>query len=265
MRLAAENRNSTGRYLIRFDDICPTMNWEIFNQIERILDSYQIKPIIAVVPDNLDTGLMVAPAKLDFWEWVRSRQRLGWTVALHGYQHTYVNESSGIMRLTPHSEFAGLSYTEQKRKLTAGLMLFDKEGIKCDAWVAPSHSFDWTTVEVLAELGIKVISDGLWAWPRTDRSGVTWVPQQMWSRFRPKQKGVWTVCYHHNGWSASEVDRFAKDICEYVGFITNLPTVVDTYAGRQITLSDHLTSLYELLLNHRIRPFASRLLRSSRL
>ncbi len=42
------------RYLIRFDDICPTMNWTIWEQVEQVLRTYHVQPILAVVPDNQD-------------------------------------------------------------------------------------------------------------------------------------------------------------------------------------------------------------------
>ena len=44
-------------YLVRFDDICPTMNWEAWEQVENVLVSEGIRPILAVVPDNRDENL----------------------------------------------------------------------------------------------------------------------------------------------------------------------------------------------------------------
>ena len=33
-------------YLVRFDDICPTMPWKIWGQIEAALDQYKVKPLL---------------------------------------------------------------------------------------------------------------------------------------------------------------------------------------------------------------------------
>ena len=47
------------RYLIRFDDICPMMNWRIWAEIEAILLEKKVKPILDVVPDNQDPHLIM--------------------------------------------------------------------------------------------------------------------------------------------------------------------------------------------------------------
>ena len=80
------------RYLIRFDDICPTMNWAGWDAIESLLMRHSIRPILAVVPDNRDPKLIVDSPCADFWERVRKWQRAGYAIALHGYQHRYVNQ-----------------------------------------------------------------------------------------------------------------------------------------------------------------------------
>ena len=33
------------KYLLRFDDIAPNMNWRLFNKIRELLIKYKIKPI----------------------------------------------------------------------------------------------------------------------------------------------------------------------------------------------------------------------------
>jgi hypothetical protein len=80
--------------------------------------------------------------------------------------------------------------------------------------VAPAHSFDAQTLRLLPEIGISRISDGLFFWPRIDRRGLLWVPQQMW-RFRRLPFGVWTVCLHFNGWREPELARFARDVAAF--------------------------------------------------
>jgi hypothetical protein len=39
-------------YLVRFDDICPTVNWTIWTEIDEILTTEGVKPILSVIPDN---------------------------------------------------------------------------------------------------------------------------------------------------------------------------------------------------------------------
>ena len=57
----------TARYLVRFDDICPTMNWRVWEQLEPLLQAHGVKPIMAVVPDNHDRHLVVDAPQPGFW------------------------------------------------------------------------------------------------------------------------------------------------------------------------------------------------------
>jgi predicted deacetylase len=245
---------SDARYLVRFDDICPTMNWAVWDAVESHLVRHSIRPILAVVPDNRDPKLIVDSPRADFWERVRQWQRAGYAIGLHGYQHRYVNQNAGLMRLTHKSEFAGLTRSDQEAKLRAGLEIFAKQGVRADAWVAPSHSFDRTTVAVLAELGVSVISDGLCHWPFTDARGLTWVPHQLWDVFSPRPAGIWTVGCHHNNWMPRKIDEFARSLEAYASRMTDLATVVDAFAGRRATLTDQWTALRDWTWNHYLVP-----------
>ena len=241
---------SGGRYLIRFDDICPTMNWAVWEAIESQMIQYSIRPILAVVPDNRDPKLIVDSPRADFWERVRGWQQAGYAIALHGYQHRYVNAHGGLMRLSKKSEFAGLSRDEQETKLRNGLAIFANQGIRADAWVAPAHSFDRTTVALLADLGVSVISDGLWRWPFTDARGVTWVPQQLWDVFSPKPAGIWTVCCHHNSWTPRRIEEFGKTLDTHASKMTDLATVIQSFDGRRATVSDQWNAFRDWTWNH---------------
>lgn len=253
--------SSDARYIIRFDDICPTMNWRIWAEIESILTNHNVHPILAVVPDNRDPNLMVAPPVPDFWDRVRAWQARGWIIALHGYQHIYTNTNRGLIGVTPQSEFAGLPREVQKEKLLRGLDIFARENVRADCWVAPSHSFDWTTVDLLSELGVGVISDGLWHWPHTDIRGITWVPQQLWNRLRPMPTGIWTVCCHHNDWNEREIELLEHDIGLFVNMMIGFDKAESIGKERQLTQSDRLHAWFRMLVLYRLRPALKRLLR----
>jgi predicted deacetylase len=223
---------TTARYLVRFDDICPTMNWGIWSEVEEILLRNDVRPLLAVVPDNRDPKLDVGPAEPRFWERVRGWQERGWSIALHGYQHRYVTAERGVVGLRTRSEFAGLSVAEQTDKISAGVAVFRREGVRIDAWVAPAHSFDESTVDCLAAHDVTVISDGLHWWPYRCTRGVVWVPQQLWG-FRWRPFGVWTVCEHMNAWGAVQVDGFADEVARYRPRIVDLPWVVEHFGSRR--------------------------------
>ena len=80
--------------LLRFDDICPTMNWGTWDAGRGPDGPLGLRPILAVVPDNRDPKLVAGPPRADFWERVRGWQARGWTIALHGYQHLYVTRAT---------------------------------------------------------------------------------------------------------------------------------------------------------------------------
>jgi predicted deacetylase len=229
-------------YLVRFDDICPTMNWEMWFRIEEVLLDHKIKPLLAVIPDNHDESLRVAPSRSSFWEEVRKWQGRGWTIGLHGYQHRFVTQQAGVVGIQHRSEFAGLPRSEQEDKLLRAVEVFRSNGVRPEVWIAPAHSFDWNTVAILQKLGVTTISDGLAIAPHTDSRGLLWVPQQLW-KFRWRPFGVWTVCYHHNRWSKLQFARFRRDLSTYGRAIEDLPAVAARYNRRRHTLLDSAYAL----------------------
>jgi hypothetical protein len=188
---------------------------------------------VAVIPDNRDNTLRFGPECNDFWSRVRAWQSKGWTIAMHGYQHVFCTADPGIMGLNCYSEFAGLSYDEQSAKITAACQIMTAQGVRPDAWVAPAHSFDDTTVRVLAsEFGSSLlISDGFFPYPGRDRYGLLWLPQQIW-QFRPMPLGVWTVCAHPSQWLAEDLANFEAAIRLHPEVITNVEEVTRLYGRR---------------------------------
>ena len=43
--------------LIRFDDIAPNMNWEMMDKCEELLNRFNLKPVMGVIPNNQDDEL----------------------------------------------------------------------------------------------------------------------------------------------------------------------------------------------------------------
>lgn len=228
----------SARYIVRFDDLCPTLNWRVWARVEALLDCYGVRPIVAVVPDNHDPKLQVDVSRPDFWSEVRRWQAAGWTIALHGHQHLYVTTDAGLLALNPYSEFAGLPEAQQRDKLQTALAIFSREGVRADAWVAPAHSFDATTVRLLLELGVGVISDGFYR--RALRHlGAAWVPQQLW-RFRPMPPGLWTVCLHVNNYDDADLDRLGAAFTAYAKRIVPMPSARSLAAAPSLDTRDRL-------------------------
>ena len=227
-------------YLVRFDDICPTMDWESWDKVEKVLISEGIRPILAVVPDNRDENLIFGKENEHFWSKVRTWKKMGWSIAIHGYQHLYQTNDSGLLGLNKYSEFSGLSYEQQSKKLQKALKIFESHDVKPNLWVAPAHSFDKVTVRVLSDLGIEVISDGFFKRP-VKYMNMIWIPQQLW-KFRHFRSGIWTVCYHVNGMKKEELERICSDLNQYNESIISLDYVLKNTSINSFTILDNIFS-----------------------
>jgi predicted deacetylase len=227
----------SSKFLVRFDDMCPTVNWPLWQKLEDVMIDEDVRPILAVVPDNRDTVLHEGEHHERFWDVVRGWQARGWAIGLHGYQHTYVNRNAGMVGLNHYSEFAGVPMDVQREKLIKGLEIFKREEVRPDCWVAPAHSFDENTVKLLSELGVNTISDGLSLYPHRDSENVVWVPQQLW-RFRYVPFGVWTICIHSCDRMYKEPEHFRDQIRRFRKSIVTLPEIVAEYSKRRHSVAD---------------------------
>ena len=163
------------KILIRFDDICPTMNFEEFDKAIDLMDELDIKPLIGVIPKCEDDILKIDAPKRDFWEYVRNLEKKGYTIAMHGYKHVYDSNKHGMANASNRSEFAGHSFAVQYMKVKKGKEILETKGIHTSIFFAPSHSYDKTTLKVLSKCGFKYISDGMSRVP-IERYGIVCIP-----------------------------------------------------------------------------------------
>jgi len=190
------------KYLFRVDDVCQETDWEKFIELIDIFDKYKVKPVLAVVPDCQDPALKKSPSKENFWEIIKNLEKNGYTIGMHGWQHKYINENGGILKIYQGSEFAKLPYKTQLEKIKGGKEILENNGIKTEIFIAPGHSFDKNTLMALKESGFKYISDGIALWP-FKKYGIIWIPQVAWS---PKKilGGIITFCLHSNNFSEKD-------------------------------------------------------------
>lgn len=182
-------------YLLRIDDVCPTMSLETFQRIQEACDSVGIKPLIGIIPDNQDAKLQTNLAWDGFWPYMKSLVKKDWRIAQHGYRHIY-NERK--------SEFAGLPYDEQLEKIQLGQdILAAKLGTTPTWFMAPAHSLDRITCKALRELSFTHITDGIAPYP-FQQDGLTWIPQQLWKPLN-MPFGLWTICIHPSTMTEQEI------------------------------------------------------------
>jgi predicted deacetylase len=181
------------KFLIRLDDIHPRMNHDNFDRLINLLSKYTIQGILGVIPDNQDPKLMIQNEDLNFWNQVKVLEDKGYWIAQHGYQHIYDSNDGGILNLNKQSEFAGHSHAIQKDKMEAGKKILEQKGFSPTLFMAPSHSFDQTTLNVARELNY-AITDGFGLWPKIKR-GLLFIPQLFASPFH-LGFGLYTICLH---------------------------------------------------------------------
>ncbi|WZL71509.1 DUF2334 domain-containing protein [Clostridiaceae bacterium 35-E11] len=188
------------KYIYRMDDITPYMNWNQFWKYIQLFKKNNVKPLLGIVPHNQDLNLIIQEKNTNFWEIMRSLQNQGIVeIAQHGYQHKVVRtKEKGLMNIGFNglSEYVGHSYEIQYKMIKSGRHILRSEGINTDVWMAPCHSFDTITLQVLANLGFRAVTDGIALYPFKFHD-LVFVPQQLWApRYFPF--GIFTICLHIN-------------------------------------------------------------------
>lgn len=214
----------TTKYLIRLDDACPTMNHQKWDNIEVLLDSYGIKPMVGVIPHNEDPDQIQDSEDPNFWIKIKSWEQKGWTIAMHGYNHIYCSDKGkkGLNPMWKESEFVGLTIEQQREKIRKGLAVMLKYSIKPKYFFAPSHTFDENTLVALREESdIRIISDTIATRPYR-YGGFVFIPQFSGSCREMKIRGLYTFCMHPNLMSEGAFEqtaRFLQRHCdEFISF-----------------------------------------------
>ncbi len=241
------------RILVRFDDICPTMDWNEWKRAMDILTLHHVKPLLGVIPENRDPDLRIAPPRKDFWEYLIDLQAQGFAIAMHGYIHLYDTSVRGIVNDTFHSEFAGHTYDEQYEKIRKGKEILAKHGIETDIFFAPSHSYDTTTLEALAANGFRYVIDGKSIKPMK-RKGVICIPLGT-----PKSDYYVEVFHAHEWVRPDKADGYAslKKLCEeHEDSIVDMPAFLSRPLGNPLVqlLSEKISVVFDRNIKPVLRP-----------
>jgi predicted deacetylase len=212
------------------------MDHRKWSAIEEVLIRHGIKPILGVIPDNRDPGLIVDREDPGFWDRIRGLQEGGWEIALHGYQHVCQSHAKSFVPLHEQSEFAGLPAEIQHGMLEKAMSIMKDQHLEPRIWIAPMHGFDGQTVPALKSVGIRCISDGFALYPYVEQT-MLWLPQQMW-RFREMPFGVWTVCIHPSAVFESRLRAMETFILANRQRITTFSEIQALYSDRRRSMAD---------------------------
>jgi predicted deacetylase len=211
--------NMRMKITFRMDDITPTMHWANFESFVNLFNKYQLRPLLGIVPDNQDSKLNILPIHVDFWEKMRAFKAQGWSIAQHGYQHTYLTKNGGMLNLNAKSEFAGLSFIEQHQRILLGKQILERQGLATNIWMAPGHSYDINTLKALQELGFSYVTDGQ-SWRSYHQAGLKFIPCQM-EQPRRLPFAMITVCIHANTASQNYINRLDSFVQRYRSICIN--------------------------------------------
>lgn len=209
---------------VRLDDITPDMDWQRFLAFKALLDKYQVKPLIGIVPENKDENLKGTQegAPKDFWEYIRQLQKEGFSIALHGCHHIYVTKKGGIFPLNNFSEFAGIPMERQKEMLAEGKGILEENGIHTDLFMAPAHSYDNGTLKALLETGFTKVTDGFGNRPYRWKGLVFYPISFQLGRTLKKADGYSTMVVHPGTVKEEELksyeNYFKRDGVEWISY-----------------------------------------------
>lgn len=238
------------QYLLRFDDLCPTVSADRWQTLCSLINEFQLKPILAIVPDNQDADLALSPPNPDFWVQMRSLEAAGAATALHGFRHLCLSSGSSLVPLHNVSEFAGVPADTQQTWIRDGIAILRSHGLNPRLWVAPRHGFDHNTLFALRKEGIQILSDGLARIPFT-RGGLTWIPQQLWAPVG-KESGLWTICIHPNTITDEQVVQLRTFVSLHAAQFTSVERTLVELRLEPLTFSECFyvhASLWRIRIN----------------
>ncbi len=214
--------------LLRMDDIAENMNWKLMDKCEILFDSYNLKPLLGVIPANKDPELLRFPVNPQFWERVNRWKSKGWEITMHGYSHLYTQKSDkkDIFNYGGDSEFYGLDYSTQLSKIQQGLNEFEKRNIKIRSFFAPNHIYDTNTLKALKKSGIKIIIDGYGLFPYY-KNELLFIPQLFYKEIL-LPFGIQSTQMHINNWNNKYYEKFEKFIIKNHKKIVSLDYILDT-------------------------------------
>lgn len=214
--------NNTG-ILIRIDDVCENMDWNLVQKLESLFDRYSIKPVLGVIPKNQDESFLTFPKNDKFWEQVRNWQDKGWEIVQHGYTHIYDNlceKKKDYFRYGGGSEFFGHSLKTQEERIKKGLEKFKEEKINVRSFFAPNQTYDENTFLALKNCGIKEVIDGYGLMPYIEKD-IKFIPQ-LFEKVILLPFGIQSTKLHLHTWNENDYKNFEN-------FVKNNSNKIITY------------------------------------
>ena len=243
--------NNTG-ILIRIDDVCENMNWNLMSKLESLFDNYSIKPVLGVIPNNRDEDFLSFPRNDNFWDQVRKWQDKGWEIVQHGDTHIYdrlCSKKSDYFEYGGGSEFFGHPLNVQEKRIKNGLEKFKREKINIRSFFAPNQTYDENTFIALKNCGINEVIDGYGLMPYTEKN-VKFIPQ-LFEKVVLLPFGIQSTKLHLHVWDENDYKKFEN--------------FIKINSKKIITYDQALNKINDSFLYKIIRYFMSKILKLKRM
>jgi len=243
--------NNTG-ILIRIDDVCENMNWNLMSKLESLFDNYSIKPVLGVIPNNRDEDFLSFPRNDNFWDQVRKWQDKGWEIVQHGDTHIYdrlCSKKSDYFEYGGGSEFFGHPLNVQEKRIKNGLEKFKREKINIRSFFAPNQTYDENTFIALKNCGINEVIDGYGLMPYTEKN-VKFIPQ-LFEKVVLLPFGIQSTKLHLHIWDENDYKKFEN--------------FIKINSKKIITYDQALNKINNSFLYKIIRYFMSKILKLKRM
>lgn len=243
--------NNTG-ILIRIDDVCENMNWNLMSKLESLFDNYSIKPVLGVIPNNRDEDFLSFPRNDNFWDQVRKWQDKGWEIVQHGDTHIYdrlCSKKSDYFEYGGGSEFFGHPLDVQEKRIKNGLEKFKREKINIRSFFAPNQTYDENTFIALKNCGINEVIDGYGLMPYTEKN-VKFIPQ-LFEKVVLLPFGIQSTKLHLHIWDENDYKKFEN--------------FIKINSKKIITYDQALNKINNSFLYKIIRYFISKILKLKRM
>ena len=201
--------NIKPNFIIRLDDANSNMDIVKWKKLEDIFLKYNIKPIVGIIPHNLDLSLIKKETNINFENLIQKWHSFNWHIACHGTHHTYLSRSNSNI----NNEYFKLSLNNVLVKLNISNNFFSNIGIKTNIFFAPSHNYTTNLFKGLKFNNYNIISDGKYFRP-VKKNGFIFIPQQFESFFY-FPFGTWTFCLHPDLLDSNDFEKIENFISKY--------------------------------------------------
>lgn len=226
---------SKAGFIIRWDDVSPYQDQTRYRKLIDLFVRYDVPAVLGVVPENRDETIRFDTRdEGEFVAELHELQKKGWEIAQHGFRHIKHTEEGGVLGINAASEFAGRSPEQQAADIEAGRKILRDYGFEPVTFIPPWHSYDEATIMALAGAGFKVLSDGVFLYPRMT-GGLLQLPMIFWTvpgRLKTLNRlgAVYTICIHPQQVGDDELKRWERFFGEAASRVTTASPLLDEAA-----------------------------------